>query len=96
MPTSRSSLRADGRALVYAVVVEGALATAAVFGGPHGALGAVPWILNLPGILVIFGISSERFFLGRVALAVAIQVVLWYFVFALPRRRRRESRSPAA
>lgn len=89
-------MRGDGRALVYAVAVESALATAAVFGGPHGALGAVPWILNLPGILVIFGIRSERFFLGRVGLAVAIQVALWYFVFALARRRRRDSRDPAA
>ena len=89
-------MRADGRALVYAVAVESALATAAVFGGPHGALGAVPWMLNLPGILVIFGIGSERFFLGRVGLAVTIQVVLWYFIVALARRRRRESRTPAA
>lgn len=96
MPTSRGSLRADGRALVYAVAIESALATAAVFGGPHGALGAVPWILNLPGILVVFGIGSERFFLGRVGLAVAIQVVLWYFICALARRRRREPHPPAA
>lgn len=89
-------MRADGRALAYAVAIESALATAAVFGGPHGALGAVPWILNLPGILVIFGIGSERYFLGRVGLAVAIQVVLWYVIFAFARRRHRESRTPAA
>ena len=89
-------MRADGRALVYALAVESALATAAVFGGPHGALGAVPWMLNLPGILVIFGIRTERFFFGRVALAVAIQVALWYFVFAVARQRRRSSRTPAA
>ena len=95
-PTSENSLRADGRALAYAVGVESALAAAAVFGGPHGALGAIPWMLNLPGILVILGIRTERFFLGRVALAVAIQVALWYFIFALARQRRRRARTPAA
>ena len=73
---------------MYALGVESALATAAVFGGPHGALGAIPWMLNLPGILVIFGIRTERFFLGRVALAVGIQVAVWYFIFALARQRR--------
>jgi hypothetical protein len=81
---------------VYALAVESALATAAVFGGPHGALGAVPWMLNLPGIVVIVGISSERFYLGRVGLAVAIQVALWYCVFALARRRHRVAAPPAA
>ena len=89
-------MRVDGGALVYALAVESALATAAVFGGPHGALGAIPWMLNLPGILVIFGIRTERFFLGRVVRAVAIQAAVWYFVFALARQRRRGSRIPAA
>ena len=74
---------------MYALAVEGTLATAAVFGGPHGALGAIPWMLNLPGILVILGIRTERFFFGRVALALAIQVTLWYIGFALVRQRRR-------
>ncbi len=96
MAASGSSLRVDGMALVYALGVEGALFTAAIFGGPHGALGGIPWLLNLPGILVIFGIPTERFFLGRVALAVAVQVAVWYFVFALVRQRRRRARTPAA
>ncbi|MDZ4259861.1 MAG: hypothetical protein U0974_10920 [Gemmatimonadales bacterium] len=81
-------MRFDGWSLIYAVGVEAVLATAAVFGGPHGALGALPWLLNMPGILVIFGLGVERFFLARVAFAVAIQVGLWYFGFALIRRRR--------
>ena len=96
MPTPGSPLRVDGRALAYAVGVESVLATAAVFGGPHGGLGATPWILNLPGILVIFGIPSERFFLGRVALAIVIQVAVWYFIFALVRRRGLDSGAPQA
>ena len=81
-------MRVDGWSLTYAVGVEAVLATAAVFGGPHGALGALPWMLNMPGILVIFGLGVQRFFWGRVALAVAIQVGLWYLVFAFVRRRR--------
>ena len=96
MPTSWSLVRADGRAFVYSLGVASALATAAVFGGPYGRLGAIPWILNLPGILVIFGIRTERFFLGRVALAVVIQVAVWYVIIALARRRWRHSRAPAA
>ena len=89
-------MRVDGLALVYALGVESALFTAAVFGGPHGALGGIPWLLNLPGILVIFGIPTERFFVGRVALAVVIQVAVWYFVFAIVRQRRRSARTHAA
>lgn len=77
----------DGRALIYAVGVEAVLAIAAAFGGPHGALGALPWLLNMPGILVIFGLGIERFFLARVALAVAIQSGFWYCIFAFIRRR---------
>ena len=82
-------MRIDGRALAVAVAVEAVLAAAAVFGGPHGGLGAVPWMLNLPGILVIVGFGSQRFIIGRVVLAVAIQVGLWYLLFSFVRRRRR-------
>lgn len=81
-------MRVDGRALVYAVTTETALTVAAAFGGPHGTLGALPWMLNMPGILVIFGIPGQGFFLGRVALAMVIQAALWYAVFAFVRRRR--------
>jgi hypothetical protein len=89
-------VRIDWKALASALGVEGALLVAAVFGGPHGALGGVPWVLNLPGALVVFGFDDPRFFLARVALAVAIQVALWYFVFRYVRRRRRHLGAPAA
>lgn len=76
---------------MYAAGIELALAVAAVFGGPHGALGALPWIVNMPGILVIRGIPGEGSLFGRIALAVLIQMVLWYGVIAWIRRRRAAS-----
>lgn len=82
-------MRVDRGALAAALGIEAVLATAAVFGGPHGVLGASGWMLNLPGILVLFGIDSDRFFLPRAVLAAAIQVFVWYGLLAYLRRRRR-------
>lgn len=71
------------------------MATAAVFGGPHGVLGAFGWMLNLPGILVLFGTDSDRFFLPRAVLAAAIQVFVWYRLLAYVRGRRRRGGAQA-
>jgi hypothetical protein len=82
-------MRFDGRALIYAIVLEVALTVLAAFGGPHGQLGAVPWMLQLPGILVIMFGKGESGFVVRVATMFVVQVVIWYSIFAFARRLRR-------
>ncbi|MDX2260106.1 MAG: hypothetical protein SFU84_00235 [Gemmatimonadales bacterium] len=69
------------RLLLIAVVVSVLLASTAAFGGPHGVLGAVPWLLNLPGILLVVAVPSDAFIPARVGLALAIQVAVWYTAF---------------
>ncbi len=80
--------RLDWRALGYATIGEASLLVLAAFGGPHGQLGAVPWILQLPGILLVVGISGQRGFALRVVGMVLVQVVIWYTAIAWWRRRR--------
>jgi hypothetical protein len=82
-------MRFDGRALGSAIVLEIALIVLAAFGGPHGQLGAVPWMLQLPGILLIMFGKGEAGFLWRVVGIFIVQVTVWYFIFALTRRWRR-------
>jgi hypothetical protein len=66
-----------------------ALIVLAAFGGPHGSLGAVPWALQLPGILFILFGKGEAGFLWRVAGIFLVQVIVWYLIFAFARRWRR-------
>jgi hypothetical protein len=82
-------MRVDGRALAYAVVLEIVLTVVAAFGGPHGVLGAVPWTLQLPGILFIMFGKGEAGFFWRVGGMFVVQVVVWYAIFAFARRLRR-------
>jgi len=82
-------MRFDGRALIYAILLEVALTVAAAFGGPHGVLGGIPWALQLPGILFITLGKGEAGFLWRVGGMFVIQVVVWYSIFAFARRLRR-------
>ena len=82
-------MRFDGRALIYAIVLEIALIVLAAFGGPHGELGAVPWALQLPGILLIMIGKGDAGFIWRVAGIFVVQVTVWYFIFAFARRWRR-------
>jgi hypothetical protein len=81
-------MRLDIRALGSAVLVEGVLALLALHGGPHGSLGAWPWTLQLPGILLILFVSGETHFWWRVVGMLLIQLALWYGLFALVRRMR--------
>ena len=81
--------RVDGRALIYAILLEVALMILAAFGGPHGELGAIPWALQLPGILLIMFGKGEAGFLWLVGGIFVIQVTVWYFIFAFARRWRR-------
>jgi hypothetical protein len=89
-------MRVDGRALAYAVVLEIVLTVVAAFGGPHGVLGAVPWTLQLPGILFIMFGKGEAGFFWRVGGMFVVQVVVWYGIFSFVRswRRRRLVVSP--
>jgi hypothetical protein len=78
----------DRRALGYAIGLEAVLAGLAVFGGPHGTLGAWPWALQLPGILLVFFVSGEAHFGWRVGGMLLIQCALWYGIFTIGRQVR--------
>ena len=51
-------------------------------------LGAWPWTLQLPGILLVLFVSGETHFWWRVAGMLLIQLALWYGTFALVGRMR--------
>jgi len=70
------------RRLLVAVLTTGALAASAAFGGPHGSLGVVPWLLNLPGILLVVAVPSDAFVPVRLAAGLLVQVVVWYSVLS--------------
>ena len=84
-----SQPKLDWVALVCAALIETALAALIPFGGPHGAFGAWPWALQLPGIFLLwFGAEPGGVFL-RVALVWLVQATLWYLLISAIRRRRR-------
>jgi hypothetical protein len=74
-------------ALGYAVLIESALLVLAAFGGPHGGLGAVPWVLQLPGIVLVLYPTGGSHFMLRVIGMFLIQLALWYAVISALRRR---------
>ena len=92
------SRRVDLGALAIAFLIEALLLAAAAFGGPHGTLGALPWTLQLPGILFVLWPPGGALFPLRVALLLLVQLALWYVVVAGIRRARRRARaaSPTA
>jgi hypothetical protein len=73
-------VRLDFKALVLAIAIELVLVVLAMFGGPHGALGGWPWVLQLPGILVLLLIPGEGGFAWRAVAMIAIQLTLWYCI----------------
>jgi hypothetical protein len=82
-------MKLDRWAIGLAIALELVLMVLAAFGGPHGALGGWPWLLQLPGILLVLGIPGDALFLWRVVAAALVQASLWYLVIAWIRRRRR-------
>jgi hypothetical protein len=63
----------------------------AAFGGPHGTLGGAPWMLQLPGILLVLVVPGPGGFVWRVAGMVVVQTVLWNGPIAAWRRRRQRT-----
>ena len=85
-------MKIDHRALGYAVLLETLLAVVAAFGGPHGTLGMLPWLLQFPGALLIFFSPDTVNKVLLLVLTFLIQVAIWYAVIATVRalRRRRK------
>jgi hypothetical protein len=86
----------DWRALAYAILIEAALLVLAALGGPHGELGAVPWILQLPAIVLVLYPPGGTYFVARVFAAALLQVCLWYLALRLVRRRKARKAESAA
>jgi hypothetical protein len=73
-------MRVSGRTLAYAVTIEFGLGLLALAGGPHGQLGIFPWLLQLPGILLVLFVSGSGPSWWRVGAMVFVQVLVWYAV----------------
>jgi hypothetical protein len=83
------------RALACAVAVEAVLTVAAAFGGPHGTLGGLPWLLQMPGMLVFLFVPGDRLIALRMTVGLGIQLTIWYFIFSAWFARRERARTPA-
>lgn len=75
------------RRLLIAVLISAALATSVAFGGPHGSLGVVPWLMNVPGILLLVALPGDAFVPVRLAAGFLMQVAVWYMVLSARRSR---------
>jgi hypothetical protein len=75
------------RLLALAIVIEAGLAALAMFGGPHGDLGAWPWVLQMPGILLMLFVPGETGFAWRAAGILVIQTACWYAICSMLRHR---------
>jgi hypothetical protein len=82
----------DLKLAVLAVVLEAALVVLAAFGGPHGALGGWPWILQLPGIILVVYPPGGDYFALRVVVGAMVQAGLWFALLRLTIRWRRAAR----
>lgn len=52
-----------------------------------------PWVLQMPGILLVLFLPGSGGFVWRVAGMVVVQLVLWYGLIAALRRWRRRRRA---
>ena len=89
-------MKIDWPALGYAALIETVLAGFAMFGGPHGPLGMLPWFLQFPGaLLAFFGPPIENLVLLLVSIFL-VQLALWYGIISAwcAVRRRTIPRSP--
>jgi hypothetical protein len=86
------------KTLGFAIALELILAVLAAFGGPHGALGGWPWILQMPGMLLILAVPGDQLIVPRMVAAIVIQTLLWYFVidWIWRKRAQRDSDAPSA
>ncbi len=85
-------MKIDLPALAYATLLETALAVLAALGGPHGYLGMLPWLLQLPGMLLLFFGPHVENKVWVIVPMFLIQVVVWYAVIATWRRVRRRKK----
>lgn len=87
-------MRFDLRAAGLAVLLEVLLLAFAAFGGPHGPLGSAPWMLQLPGALLLFYVPAVVPFPVVASAALLVQVSLLYLLISWWRRRRAAAASP--
>ena len=88
-------MKIDWPALGYAALSETVLIGLAVFSGPNGYLGMLPWFLQFPGaLLVFFGPRIENPALLLVSVFL-VQLAIWYGIISAWRAVRRRTNPPS-
>lgn len=75
-----------------AILLEAVLVVLAAFGGPHGALGGWPWLLQLPGIFLVLYPPGGDYFVLRVVVGAMVQAGLWFALLRVLLGRRPTTR----
>lgn len=74
--------------IALALLIELVLGTFALFGGPHGIFGAWSWLLQMPGMLLMFVPPADTWMPFRLVLVVVVQTLLWFGALTLLARAR--------
>ena len=71
------------RRVGLALAIELVLGAIALQGGPHGSVGPWSWMLQLPGLLILFVPPADTWMVARLAVVFAVQAGLWFAALTL-------------